>query len=59
MSTLKILKSQDSFNQNSIFEIISIPYFMENANVFITSDFLESIIKANHIFNNLLLTSKP
>ena len=32
---------------------------MENTNISITSDFVESIIKANHIFNNLLLTSKP
>jgi len=32
---------------------------MEKTNVSITSDFVESIIKANHIFNNLSLTSKP
>ena len=31
---------------------------MENTNVPITSDFVESVIKANHIFNNLFLISK-
>ena len=31
---------------------------MENTNVPITSDFVESVIKANHIFNNLSLISK-
>jgi len=39
--------------------IIGISYFMKNTNVPITSDFVESVIKANHIFNNLSLVSKP
>ena len=39
-------------------KIIDIPYFMENTNVSITLDFVESVIKANHIFNNLSLISK-
>ena len=39
-------------------KIIGIPYFMENTNVSITLDFVESVIKANHIFNNLSLISK-
>jgi len=38
---------------------IYIPYFMENTNIPIISDFVKSIIKFNHIFNNLLLASKP
>ena len=31
---------------------------MENTNVPITTDFVKFIIKANYIFNNILLTSK-
>ena len=42
----------------SYLKIIGILYFMENTNVSITSDFVEFIIKVNHIFNNLLLTLK-
>jgi len=41
----------------SYLKIIGISYFLENTNVSITSDFVESIIK--YIFNNLLLTFKP
>jgi len=40
-------------------KIIGISYFIENTNISITSDFIESIIKVNHIFNNLLLALKP
>ena len=42
----------------SYLRIISISYFMENTNIPITVDFIESVIKANHIFDNLLLASK-
>ena len=40
-------------------KIIDIPYFIENTNISIILDFIESIIKSNHIFNNLSLVSKP
>ena len=40
----------------SYLKIIGIPYFIEN--ILITSDFVTSIIKVNHIFNNLLLVLK-
>ena len=40
-------------------KIIYIPYLMENTNILIISDFIKSIIKSNHIFNNLSLVSKP
>ena len=40
-------------------KIIGIPYFIENTNISIMLDFIESIIKSNHIFNNLSLVSKP
>ena len=43
----------------SYLKIIDIPYLMENTNVLITSDFIKSIIKTNHIFNNLALMLKP
>jgi len=42
----------------SYLKIIGIPYFMENTNVSIILNFVEFIIKVNHIFNNLLLILK-
>ena len=32
-----------------------IPYIRENANISITSEMVEEIIKKNHIFNNITL----
>jgi len=52
------IKTSRLSQMKSYLKIIGISYFMENTNVLITSDFVESIIKVNHIFNNLLLTSK-
>lgn len=40
-------------------KIIGIFYFLENTNILITSNFVDSVIKYNYIFNNLLLISKP
>ena len=40
-------------------KIIGIPYFMKCTNTFIRSDNIEAIIKANYIFNDLTLMSKP
>ena len=42
----------------SYLKIIDIPYFIENSNITISSDFVEIIIKSNHVFNNLLLALK-
>ena len=42
----------------SYLKIIDIPYLIENSNIPILSDFVEMIIKSNHVFNNLLLVSK-
>ena len=42
----------------SYLKIIDIPFYIKNTNVLISSDFVESVIKSNHIFDNLLLTSK-
>jgi len=39
-------------------KIIGIPYFFENTNISISSDVVETIIKNNHIFNNIAITSK-
>jgi len=39
-------------------KIIGIPFFIKNTNVPIMPDYIEEIIKSNHIFNNLLLASK-
>ena len=43
----------------SYLKIIGIPYLMENTDIPIMLDFIESIIKSNYIFNNLLFMSKP
>ena len=40
-------------------KIIGILYFMKDTDTPIRSDNIEAIIKANHIFNNLTLISKP
>jgi len=40
-------------------KIICIPYLMESNNIPIMSNFIKSIIKSNHIFNNISLVSKP
>ena len=42
----------------SYLKIIDIPYLIENSNVLISLDFVKMIIKSNHVFNNLSLTSK-
>lgn len=41
------------------FKIIGIPYISEITNSYIISDEIESIIKTNYIFNNIVLASKP
>jgi len=43
----------------SYLKIIVIPYLMENTNILINSSIFEAIIKNTHIFNNVILTSKP
>ena len=34
-------------------------YFLENANALLLADVVETIIKDNHIFNNITVTSRP
>ena len=40
-------------------KIISILYILENTNTSILADVVETIIKKNHIFNNILIVSRP
>ena len=43
----------------SYFKIIGLPYLLKNMNVPLNSEVVEKILKNNHIFNNILLTSRP
>jgi len=43
----------------SYLKITGIPYFLENTNVLISADIVETIIKNNHIFNNIAIASRP
>jgi len=43
----------------SYLKIIGITYNSKNANSHISSDNVKSILKSNHIFNDIVLTSKP
>ena len=43
----------------SYLKIIGIPYLLENTNTSMSADIVESIIKSNHIFNNIVIASRP
>ena len=43
----------------SYLKIVGIPYISEKTNVQISSEEIENVLKSNHIFNNIILTSKP
>jgi len=43
----------------SYLKIISIPYFLENINISLLADVVETIIKENHIFNSIAVASRP
>lgn len=47
------------FQSKSYLKITSIPYLLENTNTSISSNVVKSIIKSNHIFNNITVASKP
>ena len=40
-------------------KIISVPYLSKNSNTYITSNNIKRILKNNHIFNDVILASKP
>ena len=56
--TLENIQASRLSQSKSYLKIIRVPYFIDNTNVPINSDFIESVIKSNHIFNNLSLASK-
>ena len=43
----------------SYLKILSIPYLLKNSNTPISADVVKKIIKNNHIFNNIVITSRP
>jgi len=43
----------------SYLKILSLPYILENTNLLITSELVKEVIKETHIFNDIILTSKP
>ena len=43
----------------SYLKIVGISYFVDKTNTCISSEDIEYILKNNHIFNNIVLTSKP
>ena len=43
----------------SYLKIVSVPFISEKTNSCITLDEIEDVLKNNHIFNNIVLASKP
>jgi len=43
----------------SYLKFLSIPYLIEDTNVFINSNIVKRIIKSTHIFNGVVLAFKP
>jgi len=43
----------------SYLKILEVPYFLENTNLYITSDIVEMVIKNSHIFNDIVLAFQP
>jgi len=41
----------------SYLKIIGLPYLIENTNIPLTSDMVETILKNNHIFNSISIAS--
>ena len=40
-------------------KILGLLYYVKNTNNLITSELVEEVIKESHIFNNIILASKP
>ena len=53
IQALRLLQSK------SYLKIIEISYFIDNTDVLINAEFIKSVIKLNHIFNDLSLASRP
>jgi len=43
----------------SYLKIVGIPYFINKSNTYVTSENIKYILKNNHIFNDIVLASKP
>ena len=43
----------------SYLKIIGIPFINKKTNSYISSDDIKNILKNNHLFNDIILTSKP
>ena len=43
----------------SYLKIVGIPYFIDKSNTYVTSKNIKHILKNNHIFNDIVLASKP
>jgi len=66
----KYIKMSLATNNESIFsprlpqsksylKIVGISYFVDKSNIYISSEDIEHILKNNHIFNDIVLASKP
>ena len=53
------VESPRLFQSKSFLKIICIPYISESTNTYISTENVEKIIKENHIFNNIVWTSRP
>jgi len=53
------IKSPRLPQSKSYLKLISIPYLSKKTNSYITSDEVDNILKNTHIFNNVVLASKP
>ena len=53
------ISSPRLLQSKSYLKIISIPYLVEQSNTHLSSNDVEKILKSNHIFNNIVLASKP
>ena len=43
----------------SYLKIVGIPYYIDNSSIHISSEDIKHILKNNHIFNNIILASRP
>jgi len=43
----------------SYLKILGISYFLKNSNIPILANLVKRIIKSNHIFNNIVIVSRP
>ena len=54
---MKNIKAPQLSQSKSYVKIIGLPYLIENTNTPLTLDMVETILKNNHIFNNISIAS--